>query len=155
MKSAKTPIWPIPTSEVIKPFICLNCLPKPKSLGFWWKKASLGVRSPRSVGIPKKLQNKSKRPTLGKMVLQSPLLLAVQLNRQYICSSTILLRSQMMLHPENNNWNHFWRAFWTTYLWVLASYTCKVSSNLFVFAEIRIHKNRLILILRPSKWSIC
>ena len=28
-------------------FICPNCLPKPKSLGFWWKKASwLGVRSP-------------------------------------------------------------------------------------------------------------
>ena len=22
-------------------FICLNCLPKPKSLGFWWKKASV------------------------------------------------------------------------------------------------------------------
>ena len=29
-------------------FICPNCLPKPKSLGFWWKKASLGVRSPWS-----------------------------------------------------------------------------------------------------------
>ena len=27
-------------------FIGPNCLPKPKSLGFWWKKASLGVRSP-------------------------------------------------------------------------------------------------------------
>ena len=27
-------------------FICPNCLPKPKSLRFWWKKASLGVRSP-------------------------------------------------------------------------------------------------------------
>ena len=26
-------------------FICPNCLPKPKSLEFWWKKASLGVRS--------------------------------------------------------------------------------------------------------------
>ena len=26
--------------------ICPNCLPKPKSLGFLWKKASLGVRSP-------------------------------------------------------------------------------------------------------------
>ena len=29
-------------------FICPNCLPKPKSLGFQWKKASLGVRSPCS-----------------------------------------------------------------------------------------------------------
>ena len=27
-------------------FICPICLPKPKSLEFWWKKASLGVRSP-------------------------------------------------------------------------------------------------------------
>ena len=27
-------------------FICPICLPKPKSLGFHWKKASLGVRSP-------------------------------------------------------------------------------------------------------------
>ena len=27
-------------------FICPNCLPKLKSLGFRWKKASLGVRSP-------------------------------------------------------------------------------------------------------------
>ena len=27
-------------------FICPNCLPKPKSLGFRWKKASLDVRSP-------------------------------------------------------------------------------------------------------------
>ena len=27
-------------------FICPNCLPKPKSLGFLWKKVSLGVRSP-------------------------------------------------------------------------------------------------------------
>ena len=27
-------------------FIWLNCLPKPKSLGFWWEKASLGVSSP-------------------------------------------------------------------------------------------------------------
>ena len=27
-------------------FICLNCLPKPKSLEFRWKKASLDVRSP-------------------------------------------------------------------------------------------------------------
>ena len=30
-------------------FICPNCLPKPRSLGFWWKKASLGVRSPWSL----------------------------------------------------------------------------------------------------------
>ena len=29
-------------------FICPNCLPKPKILGFWWKKDSLGVRSPCS-----------------------------------------------------------------------------------------------------------
>ena len=29
-------------------FICPNCLPKPKSLGFWWKTASLGFRSPCS-----------------------------------------------------------------------------------------------------------
>ena len=28
--------------------ICPNCLSKPKSLGFRWKKASLGVRSPWS-----------------------------------------------------------------------------------------------------------
>ena len=27
-------------------FICPNCLPYPKSLGFLWKKVSLGVRSP-------------------------------------------------------------------------------------------------------------
>ena len=27
-------------------FICPMCLPKPKSSGFQWKKASLGVRSP-------------------------------------------------------------------------------------------------------------
>ena len=27
-------------------FICPTCLPKPKSSGFQWKKASLGVRSP-------------------------------------------------------------------------------------------------------------
>ena len=27
-------------------FICPICLPKPKSSGFQWKKASLGVRSP-------------------------------------------------------------------------------------------------------------
>ena len=27
-------------------FICTNCLPKPKNLGFWWKKDSLGVCSP-------------------------------------------------------------------------------------------------------------
>ena len=27
-------------------FICLNCLPKPISLEFLWKKAALGVRSP-------------------------------------------------------------------------------------------------------------
>ena len=27
-------------------FICPNCLPKSKSLGFWWKKTSLSVRSP-------------------------------------------------------------------------------------------------------------
>jgi hypothetical protein len=27
-------------------FICPICLPKPKSLEFWWKKASLGIRSP-------------------------------------------------------------------------------------------------------------
>ena len=27
-------------------FICLNCLPKPKSFEFLWKKAALGVRSP-------------------------------------------------------------------------------------------------------------
>ena len=27
-------------------FICQNGLTKPKSLGFWWKKASLSVRSP-------------------------------------------------------------------------------------------------------------
>ena len=27
-------------------FICPNCLPKPKSSGFQWKKAPLGVRSP-------------------------------------------------------------------------------------------------------------
>ena len=26
-------------------FICPICVPKPKSLGFQWKKASLGVRS--------------------------------------------------------------------------------------------------------------
>ena len=26
-------------------FICPNCLPKPKSFGFRWKKASLGVHS--------------------------------------------------------------------------------------------------------------
>ena len=26
--------------------ICPNFLPKPKNLGFWWKKATLGVRSP-------------------------------------------------------------------------------------------------------------
>ena len=29
-------------------FICPNCLSNPKILGFWWKKASLGVRSPCS-----------------------------------------------------------------------------------------------------------
>ena len=29
-------------------FICPNCLPKPKNLGFWWKKASLGFRGPCS-----------------------------------------------------------------------------------------------------------
>ena len=29
-------------------FICPICLPKPKSLWFQWKKASLGVRSPWS-----------------------------------------------------------------------------------------------------------
>ena len=28
--------------------ICPNCLPKPKILGFWWRKALLGVRSPFS-----------------------------------------------------------------------------------------------------------
>ena len=27
-------------------FICPICMPKPKSSGFQWKKASLGVRSP-------------------------------------------------------------------------------------------------------------
>ena len=30
-------------------FICPICLPKPKSSGFQWKKASLGVRSPGSL----------------------------------------------------------------------------------------------------------
>ena len=30
-------------------FICPIFLPKPKSLGFQWKKASLGVRSPWSL----------------------------------------------------------------------------------------------------------
>ena len=38
-KSAKN------TPNALK-FICPKCLPKPKSLGFRWKKASLGVRSP-------------------------------------------------------------------------------------------------------------
>ena len=35
-------------------FLCINCLPKPKSLGFRWKKASLGLRSPciRPLFIP-------------------------------------------------------------------------------------------------------
>ena len=32
-------------------FICPNCLPKTKSLGFWWKKASLGVHSPCLVAM--------------------------------------------------------------------------------------------------------
>ena len=32
----------------VQKFIGPNCLPKPKSLEFWWEKASLGVRSPWS-----------------------------------------------------------------------------------------------------------
>ena len=34
-----------PNSQNAPTFICPNCLPKPKSLGFRWKKASLGVSS--------------------------------------------------------------------------------------------------------------
>ena len=44
--------------------ICPNWLPKPKSLGFWWKKASLGVRGPcpkaRAVDINGGYHNESK-----------------------------------------------------------------------------------------------
>ena len=32
-------------------FVCPNCLPKPKSWGFLWKKASLGVCCPCTDGI--------------------------------------------------------------------------------------------------------
>ena len=38
-------------------FICPNCLPKHKSLGFRWKKASLGVRCPCPPWWKKNLQN--------------------------------------------------------------------------------------------------
>ena len=37
-------------------FICPVCLPKPKSLGFQWTKASLGVRSPWEDSLPMLLQ---------------------------------------------------------------------------------------------------
>ena len=36
-------------------FICPIRLPKPKSMGFWWKKASLGVRSLCSKQINKEV----------------------------------------------------------------------------------------------------
>ena len=38
-------------------FICPICLPNPKSLGFQWKKASLGVRSPWCWLLAKSLSN--------------------------------------------------------------------------------------------------
>ena len=44
-KGVTVPKWAKNTPNTPK-FICPNCLPKPKSLGFRWKKASLGVHSP-------------------------------------------------------------------------------------------------------------
>ena len=51
-KGLKAPKWVLifSSAENTYPkcpeFNCPICLPKPKRLGFWWKNASLGVRSP-------------------------------------------------------------------------------------------------------------
>ena len=83
-------------------FICPICLPKPKSSGFQWKKASLGVCSPWILTRMKRLSVSSATQFLGQTKKRDNVFLKTKKLRQKKAVTKYKLFSQISTQMEKN-----------------------------------------------------